>query len=37
MKSLIVYTGHQVKLGKNFSGVTYGKVTAEKNERDTGG
>jgi hypothetical protein len=37
MKSLIVYTGRQVMLGKNFSGVTYGKVTTEKNERERGG
>jgi hypothetical protein len=33
MKSLIVYTGHQVMLGKNFSRVTYGKVTTEKTGR----
>ena len=37
MKSLLVYTGHQVMLGKNFSGETYGKVTTEKTERDMGG
>ena len=37
MKSTIVYKGHQVMLGKNFSGETYGKVTTGKTVRDMGG
>ena len=37
MKSIIVYKGHQVMLGKNLSGETYGKATTGKTERDMGG
>jgi hypothetical protein len=37
LKSTIVYKGHQVMLGKNFSGETCGKVRSEKTVRDMGG